>query len=144
MPTVVGACVIEREGRVLLVEESKDPVAGRWNLPAGRLDEGETPVECARREAREETGLRVTPTRLVGIYREWSPAVDGEVLVFGFQADAEGGPADTPAADSVVDVAWVDPDDLEPTTLRAAYVERAIADARAGRGCDADIVVDLT
>ncbi|MFB6354209.1 MAG: NUDIX domain-containing protein, partial [Halobacteriales archaeon] len=110
MPTVVGANVIERDGRVLLVREGKPGVAGQWNLPAGRVEPGETPVHAARREAREEAGLDVTPTRLVGVYIDRSPADDGDVLVFAFRSRAPAGPAAVPPDDSVRDLDWVAPD----------------------------------
>lgn len=144
MPTVVGANVIERDGRILLVREGKPDVAGQWNLPAGRLEPGETPIETARREASEEVGLAVTPTRLLGVYRDESPAVDGDILVFAFRSRAPAGPAAVPPDDSVRDLDWVAPDALEDRELRAAYVSRAVADDRADRGCDVDLVVDLT
>lgn len=143
MATVVGANVIERDGRVLLVREGKPAVAGQWNLPAGRLEPGETPVETARREAREEIGLAVTPTRLVGVYRDRSPAVDGDVLVFAFGSRADAGSPRVPADDSVAGVEWVDPAALGDRDLREAYVARAVADYHDGRGADVDLVVDL-
>lgn len=143
MTTVVGATVIERDGRVLVVREGKAGVAGRWNLPSGRMEPGETPLACARREAREEVGLEVTPTALVGIYRDRSPVVEGDVLVFAFHASAVEGSPRVPADDSVVEFAWVDPGELEALDLREAYVARAVADAREGRWCDPDLVVDL-
>lgn len=143
MPTVVGANVIERDGRVLVVREGKPAVGGRWNLPSGRLEPGETPVACARREAREETGLEVTPTALVGVYLDRDETVDGEVLVHVFRSTATDGLPTVPADDSVTDLAWVTAEELEALDRRAAYVARAVADARSG-GLDADRVVDLT
>lgn len=144
MTTVVGASVIERDGDVLLVREGKPPVEGEWNLPAGRVETGETPVTGAQREASEEVGLDVTPTALVGIYLDRSPMVNGDVLVFAFQARASGGSPRAPADDSVAEVKWIDPAALERLDLRAPYVARAIADCRDGRSYGLDLVTDLT
>ncbi|MFC4123199.1 NUDIX hydrolase [Nonomuraea zeae] len=49
---------LDRDGRVLLMHWY-DPIAGRdvWEPPGGGLDPGETPLEAARRELTEETGL---------------------------------------------------------------------------------------
>lgn len=52
-------------GRVVLVEEEY-PTWGRpyWNVPSGRIEDGETPAEGAARELAEETGLVVAPADL--------------------------------------------------------------------------------
>ena len=44
---------------VLLVRRAKAPEKGKWTVPGGSLELGETMVDCAVREALEETGLRL-------------------------------------------------------------------------------------
>ena len=65
------ACVVFREGRYLLVEE-RDKVTGRmvFNQPAGHLETGESIIEGAIRETREETGYLVSPSGFIsmGLY----------------------------------------------------------------------------
>jgi len=51
-----------------------------WNLPGGGLEKGETPWECIVREAKEETGLSVEVSRLMGIYAK--PHKDEVVFMF--------------------------------------------------------------
>ncbi len=61
---------VDENKRILLVRQFRLP-AGRkmWEIPAGRLDEGETPLQAARRELREETGLRARKwRRLISFY----------------------------------------------------------------------------
>ena len=66
---------------------------GLWCLPGGRMEPGESAAECAAREVFEETGLRVRPTRLVGIYTspDWVIAyADGklhQVIAMSFEAE---------------------------------------------------------
>jgi ADP-ribose pyrophosphatase YjhB (NUDIX family) len=60
--------LIEGDGGYLLVREAKASARYRYNLPAGKPEAGETLVEAAVREAREETGLEVAVDHLVGIY----------------------------------------------------------------------------
>lgn len=54
--------VVTRRAQVLLVQRG-DHADGDWVLPGGRPRAGESMASCARREAQEETGLRVNPTR---------------------------------------------------------------------------------
>ena len=55
----VAALPVHDDGRLLLVRQYRYPVdAAVWELPAGRLDPGESPEEGARREMEEEVGLR--------------------------------------------------------------------------------------
>ena len=60
---VRGAMV--RDGRILLVRERTD---GRWCLPGGWADVGESPSEMVVREVWEESGFRVRAVRLIGVY----------------------------------------------------------------------------
>lgn len=59
------AAVFDDDGRILLVKRADD---GTWGLPGGFVDPGESPEETAVRETREETGLDVRTTDLVGVY----------------------------------------------------------------------------
>jgi 8-oxo-dGTP pyrophosphatase MutT (NUDIX family) len=59
-PRVVAGCIPEYQGRILLCRRAIDPCYGKWTLPAGYLENGETVSACAERETREETGARVS------------------------------------------------------------------------------------
>lgn len=56
---IAGVVVRDEQGRYLLVQEARQDVRGKWNLPAGRVDPGEAPETAAVREAREESGYEV-------------------------------------------------------------------------------------
>ncbi|OGR52604.1 MAG: NUDIX hydrolase [Elusimicrobia bacterium GWA2_62_23] len=54
----VTAAVIEREGRILLAQrKAGDTLGGKWEFPGGKLEPGETPQVCLKRELMEEFGV---------------------------------------------------------------------------------------
>jgi 8-oxo-dGTP pyrophosphatase MutT (NUDIX family) len=73
------AVVPDGEGRILLVHRTDN---GLWALPGGGMDLGESIVETAVRETKEETGIDVEVTGLVGVYTNPRHVIaydDGEV-----------------------------------------------------------------
>jgi len=95
MSIPIHVSVVIREGnRVLFVQEADPRCYGRWNLPGGHLEHGETLQQAARREVLEETGLRVELSALLGVYTDLRlPAID--TLRFVFSAPNPG-PAPAP------------------------------------------------
>lgn len=67
MPKTVSAGVVVTDGSRLLLCHVTG--AKHWDLPKGRMDPGEIPIEAAVRELREETGLVVDPSSLVDLGR---------------------------------------------------------------------------
>jgi 8-oxo-dGTP diphosphatase len=68
----VGAIIIA-DGRVALIQRGKAPLLGEWSIPGGMLELGETLRQGAEREAREETGLTVRATELLGVFERIVP-----------------------------------------------------------------------
>lgn len=64
-PMVGVAAVVVRGEEVLLVRRGREPLRGRWSLPGGLLEVGETTAEGVAREVLEETGIRVRPVEIV-------------------------------------------------------------------------------
>jgi 8-oxo-dGTP diphosphatase len=57
--------MIEAGGKLALIMKGRGPYTGSWDLPGGRIEFGESPMDALVREVREETGLRVSSARLV-------------------------------------------------------------------------------
>jgi 8-oxo-dGTP diphosphatase len=74
-PVLTVDALIADPGRgVVLIRRGRPPFAGRWALPGGFVETGETCEAACTREAREETGLEVVPVALAGVYSD--PARD--------------------------------------------------------------------
>jgi 8-oxo-dGTP diphosphatase len=66
-PVVAVGGVVVREGRVLLIRRGKPPLFGRWSIPGGTVELGETLAEALVREMAEETALRVQPVQVLTV-----------------------------------------------------------------------------
>jgi mutator protein MutT len=74
----VGAIIIEG-GRVALVKRGHAPLQGKWSIPGGVLEVGETLRKAVVREALEETGLTVEPGELLGVFERVVPDDQGKM-----------------------------------------------------------------
>lgn len=70
--TGVGVIIRDERGRILLEKRSDN---GIWAIPGGGIEPGESVEEAALREIKEETGLTVKITKLIGIYSEPSERI---------------------------------------------------------------------
>jgi len=69
-PDLTGTLLFVVDGpQVLLMRKKRGHGAGRINAPGGKLEPGETPLECAIRETREETGVTPLEPSLRGVFR---------------------------------------------------------------------------
>ena len=102
-------------GAVLLVRRGKPPAMGRWSLPGGAQDLGETAEHAARRELAEETGLACGPLILAAnvdsIHRDAAGQVEYHYTILDFAAYWQGGAP--VAGDDVTDALFAPLDDLD-------------------------------
>lgn len=66
IPAVAG--VIVRDGEILLVRRAAEPSKGKWSIPGGCVEWGETLAEALKREVREETGFEIEVGDVAGVY----------------------------------------------------------------------------
>lgn len=74
----VGAIVIEGD-RVALVKRGHAPLQGKWSIPGGVLEVGETLRKAVVREVLEETGLTIEPGELLGVFERVLPDEHGRM-----------------------------------------------------------------
>jgi 8-oxo-dGTP diphosphatase len=124
---VVGASavVINDQGEILLHRRSDN---GKWSLPGGSVDPGEQPADAAVREVFEETGIKVVPLRLVGVYSGpeliFTYADGNKTAITGisFLCKPVGG-APRLDGDESLEIAYFAPDKL-PDSLLPNHVQR--------------------
>lgn len=84
-----GAAIRDEQGRLLLIQRLREPEAGAWGLPGGKIDFGEPAMETARREIAEELGIEIEILRLAciaetinkGDGRHWvAPVYDARIV----------------------------------------------------------------
>ena len=91
-PNVTVDCVVfDARDRLLLIRRRHPPFAGRFALPGGFVDYGETTEAAARRELLEETGLRAKELRLVGVYSDPARDPRGHTISIAYLTTIENG-----------------------------------------------------
>src|SRR6266576_1825670 len=118
-PLVGVGAVIVRNNRVLLIRRGHAPLLGEWSLPGGVLECGETLREATTREAREETGLVVETSVLLGVYERVVRSDDGRVryhyVLIDFLCGVSGG--NLSAGSDAADVRWFTREELSGLDL---------------------------
>jgi len=85
----VGAIIFEK-GKVLLSKRAGRPFKNYWDVPGGFLEAGEHPEEGIKREIFEETGLKIKPMRIIGVFMDTYGKGGIRTLNIHFEADLVG------------------------------------------------------
>jgi 8-oxo-dGTP pyrophosphatase MutT (NUDIX family) len=142
---VTVACVVEQEGRFLLVEERDSGGGLVLNQPAGHWDEGETLLEAAVRETLEESAWDVELTALVGLY-DYQPAhLDHGFLRIAFAARPLRHHPGRALDKGIARALWLSRGELAacPERHRSPMVLRGVDDYLAGRRLPLELIAHL-
>ena len=122
-----SAAILDEQGRVLLTRRADN---GKWCLPGGRMESGESAAEACEREVLEETGLTVRVTRLVGVYSHPDQLVvypDGKkahIVALHFEAQRIGGKLGL--SSETTDFGYFTPDEIQDMELLGKHKERVM------------------
>lgn len=124
-PKVAVAVIIADARGILLQQRAMEPRIGLWTFPSGYVDRGEQVERAAEREVREELGLPMTLTHLLGVYSEPGNPV---VLIVYTGTIAESA-IPVIQEEEIAAIGYFAPDSLPP--LAFDHDARIIADWRA-------------
>jgi ADP-ribose pyrophosphatase len=126
--STVGAVIFNGD-RVLLAQRGKEPNKGRWTIPGGAIELGETVRQAVEREVREECGITVRAGDVVEVLdivqHDEAGALRFHYVLIDLACQYTGG--EIRAGDDVADVRWVHPDEFDvlnvPQRARAVFAK---------------------
>ncbi len=108
----VDLVVFHREGtrlRILMIRRKHDPYAGKWALPGGFVEIEERFEDAARRELKEETGVRLdAPLEFLGVYGEPGRDPRGRTISIVYVVEIKGEAPTPVGSDDAEKAEWVD------------------------------------
>ncbi len=105
----VDAVIVDGDG-VVLIRRKNPPFQGRWAIPGGFVEVGETVEDAVVREAEEETGLKVKVEKLFGVYSDPGRDPRGHTVSVVFLCKTVGG--EMKASSDAIDVKKFDLSEL--------------------------------
>jgi 8-oxo-dGTP diphosphatase len=120
-PEVCVGAVVCRGDQILLVQRANPPQAGRWSLPGGRVELGETLVAAVMREIMEETGLVIEVDRFLEAVERISDT--HHFVILDYLARPVDASAEPVAATDAAAAQWVRRDQLADMDLADQLLE---------------------
>jgi len=125
---LVALVLIEQDGRFLLIQESKPACRNTWFLPGGRVSPGESILDAAVRETREEAGLAAELAGLLYMDQRTETPADGIPgrMRFVFLGKAIGGTLKQTEDVHSIRAGWFTDEEIAGLELRSPFVRKVI------------------
>ncbi len=122
-PVVGVGAVIIRENKIALIKRGNEPARGKWTIPGGLVELGESPEQAVIRETEEEVGLEVDDPVLLDVVSNVDLDENGRVkyhyVIIDYLVHVKSGRAE--AATDAVELCWVPFDEVEKYDLTASF-----------------------
>ena len=124
-PKAVTGSFIIKNNKVLLIKwgNTKGSWSGKWTVPGGKVEFGESVLDAVKREAKEETGLDVEPVKLIGV-DEAIVGNEKHCIFLNFLCKIIGGKVK--AGSDAADARWFCKEELEAIELNQPSVKRVL------------------
>ena len=113
-PIAAVGAVVFKDGKILTIKRGQEPSKGKWSIPGGRIELGETAYEAARREVREECSIEVEIERVLdsvdNIIRDEDGNVKYHIVITDLLAKYVSG--EIRAQSDAEECKWVTPGEL--------------------------------
>lgn len=76
MKTIVAEVCVKKDNKILMVQENRKEKKGKWNMPAGKLEENEDIITAAIREVKEETNIDINIKELYVLKKKYHLSVN--------------------------------------------------------------------
>jgi len=120
----VGAVII-CDGKILLEKRKGEPGRGKWTVPGGLVELGESAEQTVMREVKEETNLEVEQPKLIDVVNNVTQDEDGRIkyhfLIVDYFVKLKGGKLK--AADDAAELKWVKFSEVENYDLTKSFTE---------------------
>ncbi len=127
------AAVIVKDGKVLLTKRGNEPSKGKWGIPGGVVELGESVEEAVVREVKEETGVDCRPLKRLTVFDSIRRDPDGRVhwhyVLHEFLCEYLGG--EPRAGDDASEVRWIPLEDLGSVEIMEStrkFIEKVAAE----------------
>ena len=122
-PVVGVGAIIIREGRIALIKRGNEPSKGKWTIPGGLVELGESPEQAVIRETKEEVCLDVEKPTLIDVVSNVDLDESGRVkyhyVIIDYLVQVKNGTAE--AASDAVELRWIPFEEVERYDLTASF-----------------------